>query len=136
MKKQQFDVTGMTCSACSAHVEKAVSHLDGVESVAVSLLTNSMTVNYDENTTDASCIIGAVEKSGYGASLPAVPVFPAIRGMSRQWESRRCPAEDERGPGGNQEYEIQADFFAGVPCAAVLSVDGPHDGLADSRNFP
>ena len=71
MKKQQFDVTGMTCSACSAHVEKAVSHVDGVESVAVSLLTNSMTVNYDENTTDASCIIGAVEKSGYGASLPA-----------------------------------------------------------------
>ena len=71
MKKQQFDVTGMTCSACSAHVEKAVSHLDGVESVAVSLLTNSMTVNYDENTTDASCIIEAVEKSGYGASLPA-----------------------------------------------------------------
>ena len=46
--KQSFTVTGMTCSACSAHVEKAVSHLEGVRSVAVSLMTNSMTVEYDE----------------------------------------------------------------------------------------
>ncbi len=70
MKKQQFQVTGMTCSACSAHVEKAVSHVEGVDSVVVSLLTNSMTVNYDESQTDCSKIMQAVEKSGYSASFP------------------------------------------------------------------
>ncbi len=43
--KQKFNVTGMTCSACSAHVEKAVSRLDGVQKAEVSLMTNSMTVS-------------------------------------------------------------------------------------------
>lgn len=47
--KQKFNVTGMTCSACSAHVEKAVSRLDGVQKAEVSLMTNSMTVQYDED---------------------------------------------------------------------------------------
>lgn len=45
--KQKYDVTGMTCSACSAHVEKAVCEVDGVKNCSVSLLTNSMTVEYD-----------------------------------------------------------------------------------------
>ena len=45
--KQKFNVTGMTCSACSAHVEKAVKRLDGVQKAEVSLMTNSMTVQYD-----------------------------------------------------------------------------------------
>ncbi|MBQ7357707.1 MAG: heavy metal translocating P-type ATPase [Clostridia bacterium] len=63
MKK--FNVTGMSCAACSARVEKAVSSLDGVESCAVSLLTNSMTV---EGKIDDNTIISAVEAAGYGAS--------------------------------------------------------------------
>lgn len=67
--KQQFNVTGMTCSACSAHVEKAVGKADGVTQVAVSLMTNSMSVEYDENKITAAGIISAVEKSGYGASV-------------------------------------------------------------------
>ncbi len=46
--KQKFDVTGMTCSACSAHVEKAVNKLEGVRRAEVSLMTNSMNVEYDE----------------------------------------------------------------------------------------
>ena len=66
--KQRFDVLGMTCSACSAHVEKAVNKLDGVNKVSVSLLTNSMTVDFDGKTTSVQAIIAAVEKSGYGAS--------------------------------------------------------------------
>lgn len=65
--KQKFTVTGMTCSACSAHVEKAVKSLHGVRSVAVSLLTNSMKVDYDEKTLSAEDIVAAVQKSGYGA---------------------------------------------------------------------
>ena len=49
--KKNFDVTGMTCSACSSRVEKAVSHVPGVEDVNVNLLKNSMTVDYDETKT-------------------------------------------------------------------------------------
>lgn len=66
--KDKFDVTGMTCSACSAHVEKSVSKVDGVNSVAVNLLQNSMVVDYDESKTGIDEIISAVEKGGYGAS--------------------------------------------------------------------
>ena len=67
MKK--FDVTGMSCAACSARVEKAVMAVDGVESCSVSLLTNSMGVEgaaFDED------IILAVEKAGYGASVQGI----------------------------------------------------------------
>ncbi len=67
--KQKFDVTGMSCSACSAHVEKAVSKVPGVELVQVNLLQNSMTVEYAEGATDGQKIIHAVEEAGYGASL-------------------------------------------------------------------
>ena len=70
MKKQKFDVTGMTCTACSSHVEKAVSKLPGVKEAAVSLMTNSMTVEYDEGTLTPQGIIQAVEGAGYGAALP------------------------------------------------------------------
>lgn len=63
---EQFNVTGMSCAACSARVEKAVSKLDGVSSCSVSLLTNSMGV---EGTAKADDIIKAVEDAGYGASL-------------------------------------------------------------------
>ncbi|MBR2099809.1 MAG: heavy metal translocating P-type ATPase [Eubacterium sp.] len=62
----QFDITGMSCAACSARVEKAVSSVDGVSSCAVSLLTNSMGV---EGSASNDEIIKAVEKAGYGASL-------------------------------------------------------------------
>lgn len=68
--KQKFDVTGMTCAACSAHVEKAVCKVAGVDQVNVNLLSNSMVVEYNEETTDAGQIIHAVEEAGYGAALP------------------------------------------------------------------
>ena len=67
--KQDFDISGMTCSACSAHVQKAVEKLDGVSSAAVNLLTNSMKVVYDEKKTGDKAIISAVEKAGYGAAV-------------------------------------------------------------------
>ena len=62
---RKFQVTGMSCAACSTRVEKAVGGLDGVSSCAVSLLTNSMSV--EGNATDTE-IIKAVEQAGYGAS--------------------------------------------------------------------
>ena len=68
MKKQKYTVTGMSCAACSARVEKEVSKLDGVGSVAVSLLTNSMTVEFDETKLESCDVIRTVENSGYSAS--------------------------------------------------------------------
>ena len=67
--KERFDVTGMTCSACSSHVEKSVGKLAGVENVSVNLLTNSMQVEYDDGQLDAAGIIKAVEDAGYGAAV-------------------------------------------------------------------
>lgn len=67
MKKEIYNVAGMTCSACSAHVEKCVGNLDGVNSVSVSLLSNSMSVEYDENLLDSDTIINTVIDAGYAA---------------------------------------------------------------------
>ena len=69
MRKEKYAVTGMTCSACSSHVEKSVCKLPGMDEVTVNLLTNSMQVVYDEALCTESQIIDAVEKAGYGASL-------------------------------------------------------------------
>ena len=70
MAKQKFNITGMTCSACSAHVEKAVRKLEGIQTADVSLMTNSMVAVYDEEKLSSADIIAAVIQSGYGVSLP------------------------------------------------------------------
>lgn len=69
MRKEKFDVIGMTCSACSSHVEKSVAGVNGVTGVSVSLLTNSMTVEYDERITDVEHITAAVAAAGYSARI-------------------------------------------------------------------
>ena len=66
--KQKFTVKGMTCSACSAGIEKAVNKIDGVKAAAVSLMDESMTAEFDENVVSAEEIIAAVNKLGYSAS--------------------------------------------------------------------
>ena len=68
--KQKFTVTGMTCSACSAHVDKAVRKLEGVSEVNVNLLGGSMTVEYDPAAETPEDIIAAVDAAGYGCALP------------------------------------------------------------------
>ena len=87
--RQKYDVTGMTCAACAARVEKGVKALPGVEQVSVNLLKNSMTVEYDPRAVDAERIIGAVEKAGYGAA-------PAGRGSKAQAEARVQPGDQAR----------------------------------------
>lgn len=67
MQKEQFDITGMTCSACSTRVEKSVAKLPGIKEVSVNLLKNSMVASYDESVLDTAGIVQAVEKAGYGA---------------------------------------------------------------------
>ena len=73
---EQYTVTGMSCAACSARVEKAVSKVDGVTACSVSLLTNSMGV---EGTASPEAIIQAVEEAGYGAAeksrTPPLPLW-------------------------------------------------------------
>ena len=68
LKKEQFAVTGMTCSACSSRVEKCVSALNGIDKCEVNLLTGSMRTVYDESVLRSEDIIAAVEHAGYGAS--------------------------------------------------------------------
>ena len=96
MEKKQFDVTGMTCAACSARVEKCVGKLEGVRSVQVNLLAGSMTVCYDERTTGVEAIEHSVEEAGYGAHVrredeaaSAAAGLERVRqeqhGMRRRW---------------------------------------------------
>lgn len=66
--QSRFNVTGMSCAACSAHVEKAVKQLKGIENVEVNLLTGSMTAHFNENILSDDDIINAVISAGYGAS--------------------------------------------------------------------
>ncbi len=69
MKKEVYDITGMTCSACSSRVEKCVSALDGAQRVTVNLLTNSMQIEYEQEKLTAEKIVQTVEKAGYGARV-------------------------------------------------------------------
>ncbi|MFC2314811.1 MAG: heavy metal translocating P-type ATPase [Selenomonas massiliensis] len=69
MQKETFNVTGMTCSACSARVERAVTKMEGTDDVSVNLLTNTMTLAYDAAITSPAAIIAVVEDAGYGASV-------------------------------------------------------------------
>lgn len=87
MQKKKYDVTGMTCSACQAHVEKAVSRIEGVSAVNVNLLRNFMEVEFDENVTGSKDIIQAVKSSGYGASE---------KGAAAQLEKTEQNSEDEQ----------------------------------------
>lgn len=68
MKKETYDITGMTCSACSARVEKTAAKLPGVQNVSVNLLTNSMRIEYDESALASCEIVSAIEHAGYGAA--------------------------------------------------------------------
>lgn len=67
--KSVFNITGMSCAACAARVDKAVSAMRGVQSVAVNLLKNTMRVEYDEKTVSPAVIVSAVERAGYGARV-------------------------------------------------------------------
>ena len=69
MRKEKYDITGMTCSACSSRVERTVAKLVGEDHVSVNLLTNSMQVEYNETDISSKDIIDAVVKAGYGAAL-------------------------------------------------------------------
>lgn len=97
MKTEKYNVTGMTCAACQANVDRCVRKLDGVSDVDVSLLGNRMTVTYDENRTAPDAIIGAVESIGYGASLPGSTDGAQKGGFRSEWEERQKLTADGQG---------------------------------------
>ena len=98
---EQYNITGMSCAACSARVEKAVSKVPGVTSCAVSLLTNSMGV---EGSADPQTVINAVEKAGYGASL----------------KGREAKSADEAALSDHETPALKKRLIASVVFLAVL----------------
>lgn len=95
MKSDKFQVTGMTCAACSAHVEKAAADVAGVDKVSVNLLMNSMVVEYDEPATPQA-ICAAVDAAGYGASLAGTERAGTAGGIDSN--ARREALEDHETP--------------------------------------
>ena len=90
---EQYTVTGMSCAACSARVEKAVSAVPGVTSCSVSLLTNSMGV---EGTASAQAVVSAVQAAGYGASLKGAFCAPTAAAQEDALADRETPALKRR----------------------------------------
>ena len=90
--QERYDVTGMTCAACSARVEKSVSALPGVTQCTVNLLKNSMVVDYDDAALSSGQIVAAVEKAGYGASL------------QQKAGAKAAPKGEEPGAAAKREY--------------------------------
>ena len=81
---EKYNITGMTCSACSTHVTKAIEKLEGTQNVTVNLLTNSLTLDYDKDKLSEKDIIEAVEKAGYGASSSKVQKKESKESSSKQ----------------------------------------------------
>lgn len=96
MEIEKFDVIGMTCAACEANVTKAVSRLDGVQKAEVSLLSNSMKVEFDPEKTDPSRIEEAVAKIGYEAVLQNQKLNEMQKGsIADEWEERQKKVKAE-----------------------------------------
>lgn len=113
--KEKFDVTGMTCSACSSRVEKCVSKLPGMDQVTVNLLTNSMQVEYDESVLNERQIIDAVVKAGYGASLRTEHQPGDTRSVVKASQGEN-PAEAEQ---KQMKFRLKVSFLFLIPLMYV-----------------
>lgn len=107
--KERYHVTGMSCSACSSHVEKAVNKLENVEKASVNLLTETMDVTYDETKITSAEIIDAVVKAGYGAS---VMTECSVAGVGGQSTSGNAGSTGKSTADGKQELQQKLDADA------------------------
>lgn len=107
--KERYHVTGMSCSACSSHVEKAVNKLENVEKASVNLLTETMDVTYDETKFTSTEIIDAVVKAGYGAS---VMTEGSAAGAGGQSTSANSGSTGRSAADGKQELQQKLDADA------------------------
>ena len=98
MRTEIYIIEGMSCAACSAAVERVTRKIDGVESSQVNLITNKMTITYDESKVAPERICAAVEKAGFGIK-PDVPAEPEKKGRKSPQRKRRrqCCAHHRRG---------------------------------------
>ena len=106
--KEQYDITGMSCAACSARVGKCVDALDGTSEVSVNLLKNSMTVEYDRDRLSSRDIINAVEKAGYGAALKGDR-------EAAKAEGQISPSEKAEKGAGDMKKRVILSFVFAVP---------------------
>ena len=118
--QEKYNVTGMTCAACQARVQKSVSNLTGVQECNVNLLKNSMVVTYDDKNVNRGQIIAAVEKAGYGASLQQAKGKSAAQAVS--------PVDTVKK--GIRNDEAPGHLVLRIHHSAVLHFHGAHDGLA------
>ena len=107
--KERYHVTGMSCSACSSHVEKAVNKLENVEKASVNLLTETMDVTYDETKITSTEIIDAVVKAGYGASVMTEGSAAGVGGRST---SGNAGSTGRSAADGKQELQQKLDADA------------------------
>lgn len=104
--QEKYNVTGMTCAACSARVEKSVSALPGVQSCSVNLLKNSMVVSFEDKSLNSNQIIDAVEKAGYGASLQS---------PSAKSSTASSPADSAKKEYTTMKHRVIGSFLFTVP---------------------
>ncbi len=139
--KEKYHISGMTCSACSAHVEKAVRKLPGVEKASVNLLTETMEIVYDEAGLNREGIVAAVEKAGYGASRIAGSQGSGAadrRSSAQQKEPAKWQSSPEQGNGaGRQGRSEQGEYAASentVTHRIAASRNSVSSGAADERD--
>ncbi len=129
--QKKFNVTGMGCAACSARVEKCVSKLDGVENVAVNLLTNSMVVDYDESKLTVEGICAAVDDAGYGASEAEEEAHRSSRG-SGEGEGAETGSADSGFMVFSEEASLKRRFLISL----VLLIPIFYIAMGDMLGFP
>ena len=126
---EQYTVTGMSCAACSARVEKAVAKVPGVTACSVSLLTNSMGV---EGSADPAAVIAAVETAGYGAATKSGKQQDGkegANGIAKKQGGRTAERQ------GNSCFKEKVDCILRISCSADVLFDGAYDvGMAGSEN--
>ena len=126
--KEKYMITGMTCSACSARVDKCVRKLDGVKDVNVNLLTNSMSVVYDESVLNPDTIVGAVTDAGYGAYLDQPAAAALLLGYGAR-QKARCAGR------ANEEHEAPPYRIVCFFNSTHVYLYGLHGGAAAARLF-
>ena len=120
MATQRFDITGMTCAACSARVEKAASSVTGVEKAVVNLLKNSMDVTYDGLPETLAAIGVAVEKAGYGA-------FPRIEGAASASPAASAPTASPINAAAQEAKTVRMRLIVSfIFCIPLFYVDMGH----------
>ena len=144
MKKMHFDIQGMSCASCQAHVTKAVEKLEGTKNVNVSLLTNDMTVDIDENKVDSKEIIQAIENAGYGASISSDSISSdsissdsiSSDSISSDSISNKNIPNNNIASNNDSGDNASSDDKITVSEREVYSSNNTHSSTASTKSFP